>query len=188
MPDSQIRRSVPGTRREGRRSHSAYGSHARGVRVLFGDDRVVRIVQRGRRRCAAEEIDAGGWSAGTALALVVPLLMRARRALAAYTGVGADLPQRGGSEGTGCMKRKPSVRSLETVSLDEAMAYLDHEGGDELSAAHALAWDRNRMDGSHLAPDNAEIHHALFLLCRARGQHPPSFDEMRVELRRRAAA
>jgi hypothetical protein len=85
------------------------------------------------------------------------------------------------------MRRKPSIRSLETVTLDEALAYLDFTGGDELNAARALAWDRNRLDGSHAAPDDAEVHHALFLLCRARGQHPPSFDEMRVELRRRAA-
>ena len=42
--------------------------------------------------------------------------------------------------------------------------------------------------GSHGAPDDFEVHHALFLLCRARGKHPPSYDEMRVELRRRIAA
>ncbi|MCL2447868.1 MAG: hypothetical protein FWD17_02850 [Polyangiaceae bacterium] len=85
------------------------------------------------------------------------------------------------------MKRKPSIRSLETVTLDEALSYLDYVGGDELDAARMLAWDRNRLDGSHAPPDDAEVHHALFLLCRARGQHPPSFDQMRVELRRRAA-
>jgi hypothetical protein len=93
-----------------------------------------------------------------------------------------------GSERTGCMKRKPIVRSLETVSLDEATAYLEYASGDELSAAHALAWDRNRLDGSLAPPDDAEVHHALFLLSRARGLHPTSYDEMRVELRRRAAA
>jgi len=86
------------------------------------------------------------------------------------------------------MKRKPSVQSLETVSLEEATAYLDYASGDELDAAYALAWDRNRLDGSILAPDDAEVHHALFLLCRARGVSPPSYDEMRVELRRRVAA
>jgi hypothetical protein len=86
------------------------------------------------------------------------------------------------------MKRKPSIQSLETVSLEEAMAYLDHADGDELDAAYTLALDRNRLDGSHSAPDDAEVHHALFLLCRARGRHPPSYDEMRVELRRRVAA
>jgi hypothetical protein len=86
------------------------------------------------------------------------------------------------------MQRKPSIQSLETVSLEEATAYLEHAGGDELNAAYELAWDRNRLDGSHAAPDDPEVHHALFLLCRARGQHPPSFDDMRVELRRRVAA
>jgi hypothetical protein len=86
------------------------------------------------------------------------------------------------------MKKKPSIESLETVSAEEAEAYLDASGGDELSAAHVLACDRNLMDGSRAAPDDAEIHHALFLLCRARGKHPPSFDDMRFELRRRRAA
>jgi hypothetical protein len=86
------------------------------------------------------------------------------------------------------MKRKPSIRSLETVSLEEAAAYLEHAGGDELNAAYALACDRNRLDGSIAPPDEAEVHHALFLLCRARGKVAPSFDEMRVELRRRVAA
>lgn len=86
------------------------------------------------------------------------------------------------------MKRKPCIKSLETVLPDEAVAYLEHAGGDELDAAYALAWDRNRLDGSRAAPDDAEVHHALFLLCRARGKNTPSFDQMRVELRRRVAA
>ena len=86
------------------------------------------------------------------------------------------------------MKRKPTIKSLENVSLDEALAYLDYAGGDEINAAYALAVDRARLDGSHSAPDDAEVHHALFLLCRARGKHSPSFDETRVELRRRLAA
>ncbi len=86
------------------------------------------------------------------------------------------------------MKRKPSIRSLETLSLDEAVAYLDQANGDELGAASALAWDRNRLDGSLAQPDDAEVHHALFLLCRSRGERTPSFDETRVELRRRRAA
>lgn len=86
------------------------------------------------------------------------------------------------------MRKKPSIKSLETVSPEEATAYLDHANGDELNAAYALACDRNRLDGSIAPPDDAEVHHALFLLCRARGKHPPSFDQMRVELRRRVAA
>jgi hypothetical protein len=120
-----------------------------------------------------------------ALALVHPLFRGTRRAAAHAQ---AALPQPDSGEGAGCMKRKPSVRSLQTVSLEEANAYLEHAGGDELDAAHHLAWDRNRLDGTHAPPDDAEVHHALFLLCRARGKHAPSFDEMRVELRRRAAA
>jgi len=86
------------------------------------------------------------------------------------------------------MRKKPSIQSLETVSSEEAQAYLDHARGDELDAAYALACDRNRLDGSIAPPDDAEVHHALFLLCRARGKQSPSFDQMRVELRRRVAA
>ncbi len=96
--------------------------------------------------------------------------------------------QQRSSEGAGRMKRKPTIRSLETVSLEEAHAYLDYANGDELSAAYELALDRNRLDGSAFPPDDAEVHHAYFLLSRARGLLPPSFDAMRVELRRRAAA
>jgi hypothetical protein len=84
--------------------------------------------------------------------------------------------------------RNPCIRSLDTVSLDEALSYLDAANGDELGAAYTLAADRNRMDGSVAAPDETEVHHALFLLRRARGLDAPSFDLMRVQLRRRAAA
>ncbi len=137
---------------------------------------------------------AGAFSAGTALALVFPLVKggarRDERAAGkrARASTGTGLPQTTGSEGAECMKRKPSIKSLETVSLDEAIAYLEHAGGDELDAAYTLACDRNRLDGSIAPPDDAEVHHALFLLCRARGMVAPSFDEMRVELRRRVAA
>lgn len=82
----------------------------------------------------------------------------------------------------------PTIESLESVSLGEALAYLDTAEGDELSAAFALARDRNLLDGSDKEPDDAEIHHALFLLRRARGLNAPSFDLMRVQLRRLVAA
>jgi hypothetical protein len=184
MPDSSIRQSVSAaTRREGRRSLSAYEPHARGIRVTAaGRERDVTSARAGWRGFGErrDACGAGEWSAAYALSLVFPLVgvRRARRS-----------QQPGGIEGTGCMKkRKPSIKSLDTITLDEAIAYLDHAGGDELSAANALAWDRNRLDGSVAAPDEAEVHHALFLLCRARGKHAPSFDEMRVELRRRVAA
>jgi hypothetical protein len=181
MPESQVRRDVVGSRREGRRSLSAYNAQARGVRIILGSDRIVRPAQRRRRGCAGGT-GVANFSAGIALALVYPLMRRARQ-----TGTGSLLPQSSGNEGAG-MKRKPSIKSLENVSLDEALAYLDHAGGDELLAAYELAVDRARLDGSHAAPDDPEVHHALFLSCRARGKLPPSFDEMRVELRRRAAA
>lgn len=80
------------------------------------------------------------------------------------------------------------IASLESVSLEEALTYLDAAEGDELKAAYALAKDRNLLDGSTLEPDDAEVHHALFLLRRARGLTAPSFDLMRVQLRRRDAA
>ncbi len=80
------------------------------------------------------------------------------------------------------------IASLESVSLEEALAYLDSADGDELAAATALARDRNLLDGSINEPDEAEVHHALFLLRRARGLTAPSFDLMRVQLRARVAA
>ena len=60
------------------------------------------------------------------------------------------------------MKKKPSIKSLENVSLEEAVAYLDHSNGDELNAAYALASIR-KAGWLHRAPDDAEVHHALFL-------------------------
>lgn len=189
MPDPQIRKAVTGHRREGRRSHSAYGSHARRIDVFESNDRMVPVRAGARRRALGDHAaNANGWSAGFALALVYPLMRGVRRAFGHVTATGATRPRQRDAEGAECMKRKPSIQSLETVSLEEAMAYLDHADGDELDAAYTLALDRNRLDGSHSAPDDAEVHHALFLLCRARGRHPPSYDEMRVELRRRVAA
>jgi hypothetical protein len=81
--------------------------------------------------------------------------------------------------------RKPIVSSLGNLTLQEARAYLRVAGGDELSAAISLALDRNLLEGLDKLPDETEIHHALFLLCRARGLEAPSFDTMRVELRAR---
>lgn len=198
MSDSLIRKGAVVGRREGRRSLSAYGSHARGIRILVNAERGAHVARRGGT-VSHHAVDSD-WSAATALALIYPLARRMRRAFGASLRGAVDArrdaerdaekiePPSSGSEGAGCMKRKPSIRSLETVLFDEAVAYLDHANGDELSAAYALAWDRNRLDGSNAPPDDAEVHHALFLLCRTRGRHAPSFDEMRVELRRRAAA
>ncbi len=81
-----------------------------------------------------------------------------------------------------------SVKSLSTLSQDEARAYMDAASGDELTAAYALACDRNRLDGSVSEPDATEVHHALFLLCRARGLPAPSFDQLRRDLKHRIAA
>jgi hypothetical protein len=79
----------------------------------------------------------------------------------------------------------PIITSLESLSLEEALAYLDSAEGDELSAAFSLAKDRNQLAGDPSSePDEAEVHHALFLLRRARGLNAPSFDLMRVQLRR----
>jgi len=183
MPEFQVRRDVVGSRREGRRSLSAYNAQARGLRDLVESDRGGRPEAQARRmrRAGIRQQESADFNAGVALALVYPLMWRAR-----LTESGSG-PRTSGNEGAS-MKRKPIIKSLENVSLDEAVAYLDHSNGDELNAAYALAVDRARLDGSHGAPDDAEVHHALFLLCRARGKHPPSFDEMRVELRRRIAA
>lgn len=82
----------------------------------------------------------------------------------------------------------PRVATLESVSLEEALTYLDAAGNDELQAAYDLALDRNVLDGSSEPPDDTEIHHALFLLRRAQGLEAPSFDLLRVQLRQHAAA
>jgi membrane protein required for beta-lactamase induction len=84
--------------------------------------------------------------------------------------------------------KKPCIQSLTTVTSIEASAYLDAAGDDELRAAVEVASDRLRLAGSSDSPDDAEIHHALFLLRRARGLEAPSFDLMRVHLRRALAA
>src|SRR5580693_8498749 len=81
MPDSEIRRGVGGNRREGRRSLSAYGSHARGERSavagsLWDGSRASRTVAR----APSGALRAGVFSAGAALALVYPLLAGARGA------------------------------------------------------------------------------------------------------------
>lgn len=82
----------------------------------------------------------------------------------------------------------PIIKTLESLSLEDALSYLDSAEGDELSAAYSLAKDRNLLDGDTGDPDEAEVHHALFLLRRARGLNAPSFDLMRVQLRSRIAA
>jgi hypothetical protein len=82
----------------------------------------------------------------------------------------------------------PAIKSLDHVSLEEALAYLDASEGDELGAAFALATHRNELGGSPEAPDDHEVHHALFLLRKARGLDAPSFDLMRIQLKRRVAA
>ena len=82
----------------------------------------------------------------------------------------------------------PSIASLESLSLEQALAYLESAEDDELVAAYALAKDRNLLEGNVAEPDDAEVHHALFLLRRARGLNAPSYDSMRIQLRRLVAA
>ncbi|MBX3234231.1 MAG: hypothetical protein KIT84_04040 [Labilithrix sp.] len=84
---------------------------------------------------------------------------------------------------------EPIIKSLDAISLEEALQYLETAEGDELTAAIALAKDRNLLDDHDAGePDEAEVHHALFMLRRARGLNAPSFDLMRVQLRRLLAA
>lgn len=83
---------------------------------------------------------------------------------------------------------KQTIASLDTVTIAEATSYLKAARGDEIVAAYALAKDRNVLEGSSAEPDDAEVHHALFLLRKARGLTAPSFDSMRIQLRQRTAA
>jgi len=82
---------------------------------------------------------------------------------------------------------RPMLSDLKSFTPDQARSYMTAAHGDEVAAAIALANDRNALDGSG-SPDDAEIHHALFLLRRAQGLSAPSFDSLRVLLRRRTAA
>ena len=68
------------------------------------------------------------------------------------------------------------LQSLNSLSVDEANAYLEEACGDEYTAAYQLAMDRNLLDGATTDPDDTEVHHALFLLRRVRGAEAPSFD------------
>lgn len=129
----------------------------------------------------------------TSLALGLPTPKRSSRPFiigSAYTGVAFALLYQSARPRSprGEWMKTPAISSLDTVSLEEALAYLDAAEGDELGAAFALATDRNQLDGSSEAPDDAEVHHALFLLRRARGLDAPSFDLMRIQLKRRVAA
>jgi len=80
------------------------------------------------------------------------------------------------------------ISSLSTVTTEEAAAYMREAFDDEIAAAHQLACDRNRLDGDAAVPDDAEVHHALFMLRRVTGGSAPSFDGFRAELRQRAKA
>ena len=84
--------------------------------------------------------------------------------------------------------QRPMLSDLKSFTPELARAYMKAAKGDELAAAIALAHDRNMLDGaSDATPDDAEVHHALFLLRRAQGLPAPSFDDLRVALRQRAA-
>lgn len=84
--------------------------------------------------------------------------------------------------------KTPTISTLDSLSIEEARAYLDAAHGDELDAAIALATDRNELDGALATqPDDTEVHHAFFLLRRVRGMLAPSFDSMRIQLRKRMA-
>src|SRR5277367_1273491 len=84
MPESQVRRDVVGTRREGRRSLSAYNAQARGLRDLVESERPghARHGATGPRlqpvRTTVVPGNASDFSAGVALALVYPLMRRMR--------------------------------------------------------------------------------------------------------------
>lgn len=86
------------------------------------------------------------------------------------------------------MRKLPAITSLDTVSPEEARTFLAAANGDELTAALYLALARNELDGSSASPDDTEVHHAYFLIRRARGLEAPSFDSMRVQLKKRMAA
>jgi hypothetical protein len=86
------------------------------------------------------------------------------------------------------MQTANNLQNLSLISLETAHEYLEAANHDELEAAVLLATDRNLLAGFDEEPDEQEIHHALFLLRRVRGLEAPSFDALRIALRKRTAA
>ncbi len=80
-----------------------------------------------------------------------------------------------------------NLSNLRSLSIDETQSYLSEADGDELTAAYALACDRNTLAGSTEPPDDTEVHHALYLMRRARGLDAPSYDSVRLMIKGRAA-
>lgn len=85
-------------------------------------------------------------------------------------------------------RMRPPIASLDSLSETEARSYLEFAAGDEVLAALELAIERNRLDGSSATPDEMDVHHALFMIRRVFGRGAPSFDTLRVALRRLLAA
>ena len=75
------------------------------------------------------------------------------------------------------------LRSLATVTADEARSYLETARGDAIVAAIAIAIDRNALAGTDDPPDDQDVHHSLFLIHKALGMSAPSFDDTRAALR-----
>lgn len=80
------------------------------------------------------------------------------------------------------------IEKLESITLEEARAYLALAKEDEIEAAVLLAIDRNLLAGDDKEPDEQEIHHALFMLRKAFGREAPSYDSLRIALKNRHAA
>lgn len=80
------------------------------------------------------------------------------------------------------------IRDVGSLSEAEALQYLDACEGDEVAAATLLASDRCSLARVAEPADEADVHHAMFLLRRARGLPSLSFDDLRVELRSRREA
>ena len=80
------------------------------------------------------------------------------------------------------------IRDVDSLSETEALQYLAACDGDEVSAATRLAADRCKLARVASPPDEADVHHAMFLLRKARGLPSQSFDNLRIELRARRKA
>jgi hypothetical protein len=67
------------------------------------------------------------------------------------------------------------------LTESEARDRITNAKGDEYEAALLLAYELNDDE----TPDGIEIHHALYMLHFALKRPAPSWDETRVEIRRR---
>ena len=176
MPDFEIRRVLTGNRREGRRSLSAYGSHARGVRAedsgvsghsggSGAEPWIALALGRHPTSRQMAVLRAPGWRSGPGLSLRGPWPNSAR-CHAGSRVEAAGWRRRDQWNAKNAVNSQPSHRHrrrshrlLGAPWRRRALGRLRPRVGPQ-SARWVLL----------VQPDDPEIHHALFLLCASAWQ------------------